>query len=118
LPPVATSLARLAFVAALGFTFIEATIPPQYALHLLPWDKAEHFLAFYVLSLCASVAFPRRDLLWIAVWLAAFGAAIEIAQALPILQRDCDWQDWLADLVAIAAALGPMALGPWRARAR
>ena len=118
MPPAITSLMRLVFVTALGFTFIQATIPPQHALHLLPWDKAEHFLAFYVLSLCASIAFPRRDLLWIAAWLAAFGGAIELVQAVPILQRDCDWRDWLADLVAIAAALMPFALARWRADAR
>jgi hypothetical protein len=118
LPLIVTLLARLGFAAALGFTFIEAIIPPQQALHLFPWDKAEHFLAFYVLSICASAAFPRRGLILIAAGLAAFGGLIELVQALPLLHRDCSFQDWLTDVVAITAALAPMALVPWRTAAR
>ena len=30
---------------------------------------------------------------------------IEVVQALPVLGRDCDIRDWIADTVAIALAL-------------
>ena len=36
-------LAQVAFFAALIFTFYSAVIPPQKAMQLVPWDKAEHF---------------------------------------------------------------------------
>ena len=50
-------LAQVAFFAALIFTFYSAVIPPQKAVQLVPWDKAEHFLAFYALTGLAVAAF-------------------------------------------------------------
>jgi len=107
-------LAQVAFFAALVFTFYSAVIPPQQALHLFPWDKAEHFLAFYALTGLAVAAFPRRNLFIIAALLSAFGAFIEFVQGLQIVHRDRDFRDWLADTVAICAALAPMILVWWR----
>jgi hypothetical protein len=108
------NLARLAFFAALIFTFYSAVIPPSHALQLFPWDKAEHFIAFYGLTGLAVAAFPRRNLFLIAAILSSFGAIIELAQALPIVHRDCDIWDWVADTTAISAALAPMLLVWWR----
>ncbi|MGA7673987.1 MAG: VanZ family protein [Rhizomicrobium sp.] len=110
-------LAQLTFWATLLFTFAEAVMPPKDAIPLFPWDKAEHFAAFYVLTVLAAAAFPRRSLLLIAVMMSAFGAFIELAQALPIVNRDCDFWDWVADTIAVAAALAPMALVWWRTEA-
>lgn len=107
-------LAKVAFFAALLFTFYSAVIPPQHALQLVPWDKAEHFLAFYALTGLAAAAFPRRPLLLIAVSLSAFGALIEFVQGLPLVHRDRDFWDWVADTLAIGAALAPMLLVWWR----
>ncbi len=107
-------LAQAAFFAALIFTFYSAVIPPSRAWHLVPWDKAEHFIAFYALTGLAGAAFPRRNLLVIAVWLSAFGALIELVQGLDIVHRDRDFWDWVADTTAIAAALAPMLLVWWR----
>ncbi len=107
-------LAQIAFTAALVFTFYSAVIPPSRALQLVPWDKAEHFIAFYGLTGLAAAAFPRRNLLWIAAALSAFGAAIEIVQGLPMVRRDRDFWDWVADTLAIGAALAPMLLVWWR----
>ena len=111
-------LARTAFFAALGFTFYSAVIPPRDALQLVPWDKAEHFIAFYALTGLAVAAFPKRNLFVLAVLLSAFGALIEIVQGLPMVHRDRDFWDWVADTAAIAAALAPMALVWWRARVK
>lgn len=110
-------LARSAFAAALVFTFVSAVIPPARALQIAPWDKAEHFIAFYTLTGMAAAAFPRRGLGLIAVLLSAFGALIEFVQGLPIIHRDRDFWDWVADTIAIAAALAPMLLVWWRREA-
>ncbi len=107
-------LAKIAFFAALLFTFYSAVIPPQHAVQLVPWDKAEHFIAFYALTGLAAAAFPRRHLLVIATVLSGFGALIEIVQGLPMVHRDKDFWDWVADTLAIGAALAPMLLVWWR----
>ncbi len=107
-------LAKLAFIAALLFTFYSAVIPPTKALQLVPWDKAEHFIVFYGLTGLAAAAFPKRSLLLIAVLLSGFGALIEYVQGLPMVHRDRDFWDWVADSAAICAALAPMLLVWWR----
>jgi hypothetical protein len=107
-------LAKIAFFAALVFTFYSAVIPPAQALQLVPWDKAEHFIAFYALTGLAAAAFPTRHVLLIAALLSGFGALIEVVQGLPIVHRDEDIWDWVADTLAIAAALAPMLLVEWR----
>jgi hypothetical protein len=111
-------LARIAFFAALVFTFYSAVIPPAQAVELVPWDKAEHFIAFYALTGLAVAAFPKGNLLLIAVLLSSFGALIEIVQGLPIVHRDRDFWDWVADTIAIIGALAPMLLVWWRAQVR
>jgi hypothetical protein len=107
-------VAQVAFYGALLFTFYSAVIPPAQAIQLAPWDKAEHFIAFYVLTGLAVAAFPRRRLLVIAVLLSVFGALIEFVQGLSIVHRDRDFWDWVADTLAIASALAPMLLVWWR----
>jgi hypothetical protein len=89
-------------------------IPPQHALELVPWDKAEHFIAFYGLTGLAAAAFPKRNLIVIAVLLSGFGALIEFVQGLAVVHRDRDLWDWVADTLAIIAALAPMLLVWWR----
>jgi hypothetical protein len=109
-----TRLAKFAFFSAFVFTFYSAVIPPSHAIQLVPWDKAEHFIAFYGLTGLAVAAFPRRQLIVIAVLLSAFGALIEFVQGLPMVHRDRDFWDWVADTLAIVAALAPMLLVWWR----
>ena len=94
-------LAKVVFFAALLFTFYSAVIPAKQAVQLVPWDKA-------------AAAFPRRNLIIIAVLLSGFGAFIEFVQGLPMVNRDRDVWDWVADSTAIVAALSPMVLVWWR----
>jgi hypothetical protein len=110
--------ARLVFFAALVFTFYSAVAPAAHVLRLTPWDKATHFIAFYVLTGLAVAAFPKRNVLLIAVLLSGFGALIEVVQGLPQVRRDRDFWDWVADSIAITSAMLPMALSWWRAQAR
>jgi hypothetical protein len=107
-------LAQAVFVAALIFTCYSAVIPPSHALQLVPWDKAEHFIAFYALTGLGVAAFPRRPLWVVAVSLSVLGALIEVVQGLSIVHRDRDFWDWVADTTAIIAALSPMLLVWWR----
>jgi hypothetical protein len=111
-------LAQVTFFSALLFTFYCAVVPPSHAIQLVPWDKAEHFIAFYALTGLAASAFPNRSLLAIGVSLSAFGALIEIVQGTPIVHRDMDFWDWVADTLAIGAALAPMLLVWWRGQFR
>jgi hypothetical protein len=111
-------LAQVAFFSALLFTFYCAVAPPSHAIQLVPWDKAEHFIAFYTLAGLAASAFPRRSIWAIAAALSAFGALIEIVQGIPMVHRDMDFWDWVADTLAIGAALAPMLLVWWRGQVR
>ena len=111
-------LAQAVFFAALIFTCYSAVIPPAHAIQLVPWDKAEHFIAFYALTGLGVAAFPRRRLWVIGVLLSALGALIEYVQGLHIVHRDRDFWDWVADTLAIIAALSPMLLVWWRGLVR
>ncbi|MDB5458223.1 MAG: hypothetical protein JWP92_3808 [Caulobacter sp.] len=83
---------------------------------LLPWDKAQHFLVFYVLAGMASLALPASRLWRLGLAVLAFGGLIELLQALPIIHRDAEWADLAADAAGIALAYGPMIVGRWRDR--
>src|SRR5580765_290833 len=108
------TLARILFWPAVAVTFIAAVLPPQRIGNFVPWDKAAHFIAFYGLTLLAVAGFPRRSNWLIGVSLSLFGALIECVQALPLVHRDADWHDWLADTIAIVAVMLPMLAARWR----
>jgi VanZ family protein len=68
-------------------------------------DKTQHMLAFAVMAGLALPALPRVHPLAIAVWLAGFGALIEILQEIPALHRDSSFADWIADMIAVTIVL-------------
>jgi hypothetical protein len=107
-------LLKAIFWVTLVFTVVEATVSPEHALRIFAWDKAEHFSAFYALTILALLAFPTWNWIAIGLALAALGGMIELVQALPIVGRDCDIRDWAADLIAICAVLFPLAALRWR----
>jgi VanZ family protein len=107
---------QFVFWAAVIFTFVCAVLPSQQVIHIFKWDKAEHFLAFYVLTGLAVAAFPRANLFIIAAALSAFGAFIEFVQGVSWVGRDRDIQDWVTDTVAIGMALAPILTVWWRAQ--
>ena len=112
--PMIRTLARIFFWPAVAVTFIAAVIPPQRIGNIVPWDKAAHFIAFYGLTLLAVAGFPRRSGWLIGVSLSLFGAFIEVVQGTPLVHRDADWHDWLADTIAIFAVMLPMLVARWR----
>lgn len=81
---------RAVFWLTVLLVLLTAAMPSARAPHLSPWDKAEHFAAFFVLTGLAAAAYPRASLMPAALWLSLFGCTIELAQALPIIHRDCD----------------------------
>ena len=96
---------RTAFGAALLFTLVMAWLPHPPHVPGNPGDKVQHVAAFLTLSILAAAAFPRARLLRIGERLSFLGALIEVVQNIPVLHRDCDILDWLADTLAIALAL-------------
>lgn len=108
--PACGRLLRVGFWLAVSVAFTAAVVPGEEAPNLMPWDKAQHFLAFYVLAVLGAAAYPRAGLLRIGAALSAFGALIEFVQMIPQLHRDAEFFDWLADSVAITAALAPACL--------
>lgn len=103
-------LPRRVFWAALVLIFALATYPkpPQVGVT----DKLQHMLAFACLSLLGSAAYARIPLVIMALSLAMFGAAIELAQLIPALHRSAELLDWIADMTAVAAVL--LAVAAWR----
>jgi len=95
---------RPLFWAALAFSYGAAIWPRDGAPSLGGSDKTDHIVAFLVLTLLAALAYPWRSR-WInAGWLSLYGAFIELSQAMPIIGRDADIADWLADSAAIISA--------------
>jgi len=69
----------------------------------LIWDKAEHGSAWTVLTLAGLVLSTRRR--WaIGLFAVAFGAVIEVLQAIMPFGRDGNLGDWIADVIGVAAA--------------
>ncbi|MDP2417506.1 MAG: VanZ family protein [Hydrogenophaga sp.] len=68
------------------------------------WDKAQHALGFFGLTVLALLAYPKKPLNQIGVFLLLSGGAIELAQW-ATGWRQGDWLDLLADAVGILAAL-------------
>jgi hypothetical protein len=87
------------------FTLVMATLPHPPRLPGDPSDKVLHVLAFATLGLLAAWAYPRVRVVKLALGLCLFGALIEAIQAIPALNRDSQWLDWVADAVASGAAL-------------
>jgi VanZ family protein len=107
-------IARLAFWPALVFALVMAVLPkpPNLPIDDLG-DKFAHMLAFFTLSLLAGVGWPKASLLRAALWLSVVGAGIEVVQLIPVLHRDSDWRDWVADSAAILVAMIPVTGFRW-----
>jgi hypothetical protein len=71
-------------------------------------DKFNHILAFTVMAGLAWLGWPGASRLRIVGGLSLLGALIEVVQAIPMLHRDCDVRDWLADTAAILVVTGAM----------
>lgn len=96
---------RLVLIAAASFAIVMAVIPhPPHVLSDI-WDKWQHMAAFGVLTILSVLAYPRAPLHRIGERLSFLGAMIEVVQSIPVLHRDCDIMDWVADTAVIIAVL-------------
>lgn len=68
-------------------------------------DKINHILAFIALTILGRGAYPEQPRWKLAVGLALFGAVIEVTQGIPLLRRDPDIADWIADNAAVGFGL-------------
>jgi VanZ family protein len=107
-------LPRLLFWAAALFSLVMALLPHPPDIPGHPSDKIQHVAAFATLALLGTWAFPRTALVRLLAGLSLFGAAIEVLQAIPVLHRDSDVLDWVADTVAAALVL--LIVARWRRR--
>ena len=107
--PRIVALARLAFWLALVFAVVMAVLPQPPHLPIDSFgDKFAHMLAFASLAGLAMIAFGR-DARWrIIERLSFLGAGIEVVQSIPMLHRDCDVRDWVADTLAVLVVVGIM----------
>jgi hypothetical protein len=101
-------LIRLAFWAAALFALVMAALPRPPELHV--WDKWQHMAAFVVLTVLGRAAYPRLGWTKLMLALVAFGGLIELVQMLPEIHRDSQLSDWLADIIAVVAALAAAGL--------
>lgn len=99
------SVLRTVFWAACLFSFVMAVIPHPPTLPGEPSDKVQHIVAFLVLAALGHFAYPRLKKRKLLLGLMVFGALIEVAQAIPMIHRDSDPLDWLADTGAALAVL-------------
>ena len=79
----------------------ELTPHPPTLPGLWLWDKAQHFTAYFGLSLLATLAWGlKRSLVWIFLSVIALGGGLEILQTM--VGRDGAWGDFFAnDLGAV-----------------
>lgn len=98
-------LRRLSFWAAAIFAFVMAILPHPPDIPGNPSDKLQHIAAFATLGLLGAWAYVQTPLVQLFGGLSAFGAFIEIVQAIPALHRDSDVKDWIADTVACGVVL-------------
>ena len=98
-------LTVIAFWACLIGAYVFALMPGREAPSVFLWDKLNHMLAFFVVTILYRLAYPRTPVVVIAVAMALFGSAIELSQAVPFIHRDAEWDDWFADCGAAIAGL-------------
>lgn len=104
MPPL-RRLVRVLLWLAVATAYIAAILPQREAPHLGGSDKVDHMAAFLTVTILARLAHPRVPIWRLLVLVAAFGAAIELSQAVPFIHRDAEWADWVADMAAALIGL-------------
>jgi len=98
-----TTLFRRLFVIALIGVTVLAVVPEEAAVVTSGWDKANHFIAFFVLLALLDRAYPAgRFVVFKIAALLGYGILLEIVQSL-VAGRDASLLDVGADMVGLAA---------------
>jgi len=103
--------AVIRWVAITGFTVgvvavLVLSLTPSHALPGIEvWDKLQHVLAYLILAVTGSVAFPgRRSLPWLAIGLLILGCVLEVTQAF-IPGRVAGVDDAVANAIGVGLGL-------------
>jgi VanZ family protein len=103
--PWARRAGALLFWPAVAVVVWGELTPHPPGIAALLWDKAEHFIAYFGLSLLASLAWGlRRSLILVFAAIIALGGALEIIQS--FVGRDAEWDDFFANDLGALAGLG------------
>ena len=94
--------AVILFWSAAAFALIMASSPLKFESS----DKSLHMIAFAVLALLGTFAYPALRLIVLLLGLSALGSLIELIQLIPALNRTADWRDLAADILTAANVLG------------
>ncbi len=97
----------------LGFALVVAWFAFRPAAEVdagLPWDKANHALAFMVLTVLAGLGWPRFSAAGLLAIMVVAGVGIELVQGLPAIGRDADAFDVVADAIGTLIGLLIIAL--------
>lgn len=111
-------VARLCFITQLaGLTYLALAAPGRAAQlgGFIPWDKASHFLAFYMVGCTGFAAFPRLPIIFILVALFGQSALLELVQ--PYFGRSASVSDLIANVAGVGAAAAPLLAYRLRERA-
>jgi VanZ family protein len=101
-----TACARAALLLVLLACVVFAVGPFQtLEYELIPWDKAAHFIAFYLVTSLLFLSFPRRRRLDLACLATLAGVGLEIAQLAS--GRDAELDDMLANACGAFAVVAP-----------
>jgi VanZ family protein len=95
----------IAFWLCIAGAYVFAILPGADAPAVFVWDKLNHMLAFFVVTVLGRLAYPSVRVPLIALAMAAFGGLIELSQAVPFIHRDAEWVDFFADCAAAAVGL-------------
>lgn len=95
---------QLYFFICLTAIELLATTKVQFEVVESIWDKANHFVAFFVLYILLSLAFRNLSLMSKVVLLLFFGLQIEIVQEF-IGRSNFSWFDVTADMIGIFGGL-------------
>jgi hypothetical protein len=102
--PIAV-LARVGLLVAVAILITASLLTPPrlfYSYH------AQHFVAFYVLSLTAALAIKRKTIIGLGVRIAIFAFCFEMIRSFSPLHARTTYLDWIADAAGIVGALAPM----------
>lgn len=106
-------LVRIAFLVLVAAMLFLALTPGPLGM-VIESGEHRHLLAFTLLPLVGSLAWPRLSLRAQFAFYAVLGGVIELVQAWMALGRNGSWFDWAIDCAAAAAAL--LAVGAARGR--
>lgn len=108
-----TFLRRTAWILTAAYwvgIFVLTHLPPEElarAPHI--WDKAAHFLAYFLLALCLGgslmLTFPHRRGIPLYVLLIGFSYGVVDELLQPFVRRDATVLDWVADALGVWVAV-------------